>query len=55
MIEGHKNKGIAAALNALMKWGCDKEYQWMLSLDQDSVCQEDFVKEMSKYLTIEKD
>ena len=26
----------------------------MLSLDQDSVCQEDFVKEMSKYLTIEK-
>ena len=54
LIEGPKNKGIAAALNALMKWGCDKEYQWMLSLDQDSVCQEDFVKEMSKYLTIEK-
>ena len=54
LIEGRTNKGIAVALNVLMKWGYNKEYQWMLSLDQDSVCHEDFVKEMSKYLMIKK-
>lgn len=45
-----KNLGIAAALNYLMKWGYDRKYNWMLSLDQDSVCDKDFVQKMKKNL-----
>lgn len=36
--ENDRNLGIAAALNQLMKYGSDRDYQWMISLDQDSVC-----------------
>ena len=36
-IKSEKNLGIAAALNRLMLWGYDRGYDWMLSLDQDSV------------------
>lgn len=54
LIESKKNKGIAAALNSLMRWGYNRKYRWMLSLDQDSVCQDDYVEKMSKYLLIEK-
>ena len=45
-IKSEKNLGIAAALNRLMQWGNDKGYDWMLSLDQDSVCEENFVARM---------
>ena len=53
-IKSEKNLGIAAALNRLMQWGNDKGYDWMLSLDQDSVCEENFVARMKPYLTIEQ-
>lgn len=32
------NMGIAIALNLLMKYGDENQFDWMLSLDQDSVC-----------------
>ena len=53
-IRSEKNLGIAAALNRLMQWGYEKGYDWMLSLDQDSVCEKNFVAEMTPYLTIEQ-
>lgn len=53
-IRSEKNLGIAGALNQLMQWGYEKGYDWMLSLDQDSVCEKDFVAGMTPYLTIEK-
>lgn len=48
------NVGIAAALNKLMQWGRDNDYVWMLSLDQDSVCAEDYVSAMTPYLAVEE-
>lgn len=48
------NIGIAAALNRLMQWGDENGYDWMLSLDQDSVCSKDFVFLMKPYLIKEK-
>ena len=53
-IRSEKNLGIAAALNRLMQWGYEKGYDWMLSLDQDSVCEKNFVAEMTPYLTVEQ-
>lgn len=50
-----RNKGIASALNALMQWGEDRGYGWMLSLDQDSVCGADYVDRMLPYLHKEPD
>lgn len=44
LIKSDKNIGIAAALNRMMQWGFDLSYKWMLSLDQDSVCSDDYVK-----------
>lgn len=54
LIKSEKNIGIAAALNRLMWWGEKKKYEWMLSLDQDSVCEENFVVSMTPYLTVEQ-
>ena len=52
-IRSDSNIGIAGALNRLIKWGEDREYDWMISLDQDSVCPAEYVKEMQGYLHIE--
>ena len=54
LIKSEKNIGIAAALNRLMWWGEKQKYEWMLSLDQDSVCEENFVVSMTPYLTVEQ-
>jgi len=42
-IRNDENIGIAAALNQLINFANDKKYQWMLTLDQDSICGEDLV------------
>ena len=54
LIKSEKNLGIATALNRLMLWGYQNGCDWMLSLDQDSVCEKDFVVRMEPYLTIER-
>jgi len=53
-IKSNSNIGIAAALNRLIQWGAEKEYDWMLSLDQDSICPETFVGNMTPYLSVEE-
>ncbi len=53
LLESSKNIGIAAALNSLMSWGLEHNYLWMLSLDQDSVCSNEFVEKMKPYLSVE--
>lgn len=45
-----KNVGIAAALNHLCQYAIDNEYDWILTLDQDSVCPEGLILEYKKYL-----
>lgn len=39
IIRWKKNKGIAAALKAIMDYSIKRGYQWALSIDQDSVVQ----------------
>lgn len=53
LISSNKNIGIAAALNNLMQWGEDKNYGWMLSLDQDSICSNDYIRKMIPFLSVE--
>lgn len=36
-----------------MSWGLEHNYLWMLSLDQDSVCSNEFVEKMKPYLSVE--
>lgn len=53
LLKSNVNLGIAAALNRLMQWGEEQKFKWMLSLDQDSVCEKNFVKKMKIYLNVE--
>ncbi len=46
---GKVNRGIAYALNRLMEYGVSNGYKWMLSLDQDSVCDAKYVNNMLIY------
>ena len=48
-----ENKGIAAALNKILKYSSDNEYQWVITLDQDSVCPENIIKEYNKYIHLD--
>jgi len=49
-----KNIGIAGALKAIMNYAVENNYDWVLSLDQDSVLQKNTVKEYLKYIEIPK-
>lgn len=55
IINNRSNLGIASALNKLMQWGLDNAYEWMISLDQDSVCDSTYVLSMKPYLSVEAD
>ena len=54
LILSDKNIGIAAALNRLMKMSEKLDAEWMISLDQDSICPRNYVSNMGKYLYKEK-
>lgn len=49
MIKNKNNKGIAAALNQAVSICKERGYDWILTLDQDSVCPENIIEEYSKY------
>lgn len=44
-----KNRGLAFALNELMKVADDKSYDWMLTLDQDSVISTNMINSYYQY------
>jgi len=44
------NIGISGALNQLINFASDNSYQWILTLDQDSVCESHLVSELEKYI-----
>ena len=50
IIKSERNVGIAAALNGLMIKSEELGATWMLSLDQDSVCSQNFCEQMGTYL-----
>lgn len=52
IIENSENKGIAYALNQILDYSYENGYQWFLTLDQDSVCNSDLIKEYLKYINL---
>ncbi|WP_057560655.1 glycosyltransferase family 2 protein [Paraclostridium sordellii] len=54
LIKINENKGIASALNKAVEYAIDKNYEWILTLDQDSICDENLISEfIAKYKYIE--
>lgn len=49
LISSKKNLGIAKALNELFKYAISEKYEWVLTLDQDSICDENMLLELEKY------
>lgn len=43
VIRSPENLGIAAALNVGLQWARENKFNWLLTLDQDSVCEPDMV------------
>lgn len=50
LINNPVNKGIAWALNNLCRCALEDQYEWILTLDQDSICPENMIFDFSKYL-----
>ena len=51
LIKNNKNEGIAYAMNVVGKYAYDNDYEWFLTLDQDSVCPLDLIKTYQKYIS----
>lgn len=51
LIINKENEGIAKALNQLCLAAINRKYDWILTLDQDSVCSKDFVYILSKFIS----
>lgn len=54
VIWNETNTGVAHALNQAMQYACDNGYDWVLTLDQDSVCRKGLIKAYRKYAGLEK-
>lgn len=50
MIENNANFGIAKALNQIMNYARENHFEWVLTLDQDSVCPQSFMKNLIKHI-----
>lgn len=48
-IRNEDNKGISVALNQILKVAVDNKFQWVLLLDQDSVCPPNLINEYLKF------
>lgn len=52
LLRNNKNYGIARALNQLLKIGNENNYNWIITLDQDSVAPYNLVSEYEKYINL---
>ena len=50
-IESKENKGIAFALNRIAEKACELGCEWLLTLDDDSVCPSNMVDEFSRVIS----
>lgn len=53
LISNKKNMGIGYALNQMIKWGKSRSYNWLLALDQDSICPNNIIIEYMKMINLE--
>ena len=49
LIQNNNNKGIAYALNQIMKIANFKHYHWAITLDQDTICSTDLINGLVNY------
>ena len=54
IIRNIENLGVATALNQIVKAANKEKYEWVLLLDQDSVCSSNLITEYNKYINIDK-
>ena len=54
LLKNNKNVGLARALNQAMQCAFENKYNWVLTLDQDTVCEENLVEGLSKHIDKEK-
>lgn len=52
--KGLVNRGIAYGLNKILSYAKQNKYNWVLTLDQDSICSDNLIEEYLKYINIEK-
>lgn len=52
IIKNEQNMGIARALNQICSWAEEQKYEWILTLDQDSVCRKGLVELYWKYTSV---
>lgn len=52
LIKNEINLGIASALNQIMEFGEKNNFNWVLTLDQDSICPKNLIAEYNKYIDI---
>lgn len=50
IMENSENLGIARALNQMFEYAEQYVYDWVLTLDQDSVCPSNLIEEYKKYI-----
>lgn len=53
IIQNKENMGVAKALNQMFLYAKEHGYEWVLTLDQDSVCPENMMAEYKKYVDLE--
>lgn len=49
----NKNKGIAYALNRIMEYACSRGFDWVITMDQDTIVPSNLVTSYRKYLSYE--
>lgn len=50
--ENGANLGVARALNQMFEYAEENAYDWVLTLDQDSVCPSNLIEEYKKYIDL---
>jgi len=53
LINNQSNDGIATALNKIMEYADNQGYNWVLSLDQDSIIDKNMVRSFEKFMNDE--
>lgn len=46
LLENKKNVGVAMALNNICREAIKEKYDWILTLDQDSICPSDLISQL---------
>ncbi len=54
LLKNNQNEGIAKALNRMILWAESRKYQWVLTLDQDSVCHDNLIEQYLPYTSDRK-